>query len=64
MRLMELREKVCRANQALLSEGSVTWTSGNVSGRDPESGLIVIKPSVMFPELPPRTWSSSTPIPS
>jgi L-ribulose-5-phosphate 4-epimerase len=45
MRLMALREEVCRANRALLSEGLVTWTSGNVSGRDPETGLIVIKPS-------------------
>jgi L-ribulose-5-phosphate 4-epimerase len=55
MRLMELRERVCRANQALLTEGLVTWTSGNVSGRDPDTGLIVIKPSgLMFPELTPE----------
>jgi L-ribulose-5-phosphate 4-epimerase len=55
MRLMELRARVCRANQALLSEGLVTWTSGNVSGRDPDTGLIVIKPSgLMFPELTPE----------
>jgi L-ribulose-5-phosphate 4-epimerase len=52
---MELRERVCRANQALLTEGLVTWTSGNVSGRDPATGLIVIKPSgLMFPELTPE----------
>jgi L-ribulose-5-phosphate 4-epimerase len=55
MRLLELRERVCRANQALLTEGLVTWTSGNVSGRDPDTGLIVIKPSgLMFPELTPE----------
>jgi L-ribulose-5-phosphate 4-epimerase len=55
MRLIELREQVCRANQALLTEGLVTWTSGNVSGRDPDTGLIVIKPSgLMFPELTPQ----------
>ncbi len=55
MRLRSLREEVCRANRALLTEGLVTWTSGNVSGRDPESGLIVIKPSgVMFPDLTPE----------
>jgi L-ribulose-5-phosphate 4-epimerase len=54
MMLAELREEVCRANQALVSQGLVTWTSGNVSGRDPETGLIVIKPSgVMFPDLTP-----------
>jgi len=55
MRLMALREEVCRANRALLDEGLVTWTSGNVSGRDPETGLIVIKPSgLKFPELTPE----------
>ena len=55
MRLRSLREEVCLANRALLAEGLVTWTSGNVSGRDPESGLIVIKPSgVMFPDLTPE----------
>ncbi len=52
--LEALRAEVCAANKALLAEGLVTWTSGNVSGRDPETGLIVIKPSgVMFPELTP-----------
>jgi L-ribulose-5-phosphate 4-epimerase len=55
MRLRTLREEVCRANRALLDEGLVTWTSGNVSGRDPETGLIVIKPSgLKFPELTPE----------
>ena len=54
MMLMTLRETVCRANRALLEEGLVTWTSGNVSGRDPETGLIVIKPSgLKFRELTP-----------
>lgn len=54
MRLPALRDEVCRANRALLDEGLVTWTSGNVSGRDPETGLIVIKPSgLKFPELTP-----------
>jgi len=33
----------------------VTWTSGNVSQRDPESGLVVIKPSgVAFEDLRPE----------
>lgn len=55
MRLQALREEVCRANVALLEEGLVTWTSGNVSGRDPETGLIVIKPSgLRFSELTPE----------
>jgi len=55
MQLMALRETVCRANRALPAEGLVTWTSGNVSGRDPESGLIVIKPSgLRFEALTPE----------
>lgn len=53
--LEELRQEVCRANIALPENGLVTWTSGNVSGRDPESGLVVIKPSgVMFEDLTPE----------
>jgi L-ribulose-5-phosphate 4-epimerase len=36
----------------------VTWTSGNVSGRDPETGLVVIKPSgVLFEELSPENMA-------
>lgn len=55
MKLMALRETVCSANRALLEEGLVRWTSGNVSGRDPETGLIVIKPSgLKFSELTPE----------
>lgn len=55
MQLMALREEVCRANRALPAEGLVTWTSGNVSGRDRASGLIVIKPSgLRFEELTPE----------
>jgi L-ribulose-5-phosphate 4-epimerase len=56
MTLRSLRDEVCRANRALVSEGLVTWTSGNVSGRDPGSGLVVIKPSgVKFPDLTPES---------
>lgn len=45
MLLIELREEVCRINKALLTAGLVTMHSGNASGRDKESGLVVIKPS-------------------
>lgn len=45
MLLEELRRQVCDANLMLPKAGLVTWTSGNVSGRDPASGLVVIKPS-------------------
>jgi L-ribulose-5-phosphate 4-epimerase len=55
MMLQDLRQQVYEANAALPKYNLVTWTSGNVSGRDPESGLIVIKPSgVMFEDLTPE----------
>jgi L-ribulose-5-phosphate 4-epimerase len=56
--LAELREAVYRANMALPQYNLVTWTSGNVSGRDPETNLVVIKPSgVMFDELTPENMA-------
>jgi L-ribulose-5-phosphate 4-epimerase len=42
-----LREEVCYANRMLPAAGLVTMHSGNASGYDPESGLLVIKPSGM-----------------
>lgn len=45
MLLPELREEVLEANLALPREGLVAMTSGNASARDPERGLVVIKPS-------------------
>jgi L-ribulose-5-phosphate 4-epimerase len=51
-----LRRDVCALNQELPRSGLVAWTSGNVSGRDPESGLIVIKPSgIRYEELTPES---------
>jgi L-ribulose-5-phosphate 4-epimerase len=53
--LEALCKEICKLNQDLLRHGLVTWTSGNVSGRDPDTGLIVIKPSgVSFEELAPE----------
>lgn len=52
--LEQLKERVCKLNRALPAEGLVTMTSGNVSGRDPGTGLVVIKPSgVGFDALQP-----------
>lgn len=52
--LEELREVVWKCNQQLPDNGLVKMTSGNVSGRDHETGLIVIKPSgYTFSELTP-----------
>ena len=43
--LEELKQKVYEANMELPRRGLVTYTWGNVSGIDRESGLFVIKPS-------------------
>ncbi len=43
--LDKLKEDVCYANLELVKQGLVIHTWGNVSGRDKETGLIVIKPS-------------------
>jgi L-ribulose-5-phosphate 4-epimerase len=43
--LEKLKEEVFEANLALLSQGLVVHTWGNASGRDSETGLVVIKPS-------------------
>ncbi len=52
--LEALREIVCAMNKELPVQGLVTMTSGNVSGRDPETNLVVIKPSgISFDDLTP-----------
>ena len=43
--LKQLKKQVFEANQALPKFGLVTFTWGNVSGIDRDSGLVVIKPS-------------------
>lgn len=43
--LEKLKEEVFKANLDLVKHSLVIHTWGNASGRDPESGLIVIKPS-------------------
>ncbi|MCU9615118.1 L-ribulose-5-phosphate 4-epimerase [Caldibacillus lycopersici] len=43
--LKELKEAVLEANKALPKYGLVTYTWGNVSGYDKDTGLVVIKPS-------------------
>jgi L-ribulose-5-phosphate 4-epimerase len=56
MRLPHLREEVCALHAELPRNQLVAWTSGNISARDPESGLIVIKPSgVKFADLTPES---------
>lgn len=54
MLLPELRQQVYEANVALPANDLCRWTSGNASGRDPETGLVAIKPSgVLFDDLTP-----------
>lgn len=47
MNLKALREETWYANVTLPAAGLVTMHSGNASGYDPDSGLLVIKPSGM-----------------
>lgn len=52
--LDKLRQEVYRLHLELPKNGLVTWTSGNVSGRDSETGYVVIKPSgIMYDDLTP-----------
>lgn len=56
MMLEKLREEVCEQNLELPKAGLVVGSGGNVSGRDPESGLVVIKPSgLKFSKLTPES---------
>jgi L-ribulose-5-phosphate 4-epimerase len=53
--LEALREQVWKLHLELPQNDLVKWTGGNVSGRDPETGLVVIKPSgVKYPDLRPE----------
>jgi L-ribulose-5-phosphate 4-epimerase len=40
-----LKEELVQLHLELPRNNLVAWTSGNVSGRDPQTGLVVIKPS-------------------
>jgi L-ribulose-5-phosphate 4-epimerase len=56
MLLQAIREELVTLNRALPENGLVTWTSGNVSIRDPETGYLAIKASgVKFPDLTPES---------
>jgi L-ribulose-5-phosphate 4-epimerase len=53
--LQELKERVYRLHLELPKYRLVAWTGGNISARDPDSGLVVIKPSgVLYEELGPE----------
>lgn len=55
MLLKELREEVYEVNMELPKNNLVVMTSGNVSGRDRKTNLVVIKPSgIRYEDLSPE----------
>lgn len=53
--LEQLKEELYQLHLELPKHDLVVWTGGNVSARDPESGLVVIKPSgVRYEQLRPE----------
>ena len=53
--LEKLKEELVQLHLELPRNNLVVWTGGNISSRDPESGLVIIKPSgVMYPALTPE----------
>lgn len=55
MMLEHLRREVCALHAELPGNNLVAWTSGNISARDPETNLVVIKASgIKFPDLTPE----------
>ena len=56
MKLQALRESLVELHAELPRHGLVVWTGGNVSARDPETGLVAIKPSgVRYDQLTAET---------
>jgi L-ribulose-5-phosphate 4-epimerase len=54
--LEKIKEELVILNRELPKNNLVVWTGGNVSMRDPESGLVAIKPSgLAFDELTPES---------
>jgi L-ribulose-5-phosphate 4-epimerase len=54
MILEALRASLVDLHEELVTYGLVAWTSGNISARDPDSGLVAIKPSgVRYGDLSP-----------
>ncbi len=53
--LERLKEELVRLHLELPRNHLVVWTGGNVSARDADSGLVVIKPSgILYEELSPK----------
>jgi len=57
MMLESIRAELVRLHLILPQSNLVTWTSGNVSIRDKETGLVVIKPSgILYEDLKPEQF--------
>ncbi len=55
MSLARTRDEVYQLHLELPKHNLVVWTMGNISARDPETGLIVIKPSgIRYEQLSPQ----------
>jgi len=53
--LEKIKEELVELHLELPKNNLVVWTGGNVSARDPESGLVVIKPSgIRYEEMRPE----------
>ena len=53
--LEQLKEELYQLHLELVKYNLVVWTGGNISARDPASGLVVIKPSgVRYEHLRPQ----------
>ena len=53
--LDQLKDELVQLHLELPKNNLVMWTGGNISARDPESGLVVIKPSgVRYEDLRPE----------
>ncbi|MEJ2600750.1 MAG: L-ribulose-5-phosphate 4-epimerase [Anaerolineales bacterium] len=53
--LEQLKEQLVQLHQDLPKNELIRWTSGNVSARDPETGLVVIKASgIRYEEMNPE----------
>ena len=46
--LEKLKEQLYELHLELPKNNLVKWTGGNVSGCDPETGYVVVKPSGMY----------------
>jgi L-ribulose-5-phosphate 4-epimerase len=54
--LEKFKEELMHLNLELPRNNLVAWTSGNVSGRDPLTGYVVIKPSgIRYDDLTPKS---------